>query len=160
MKVDRSAIKGFYNLVEKISSLSDLVEFLHKRILIGAVRESVLENKISMMMARKPPDQWNSELANEYLAQVRLALWILGPVWFANGNQLPEVNLRQFEDKLSNEASNDWDKYYSQFGDYDPLWQDIINDNLMALKISSSRIIVGRITRIFLETLPEPILVS
>ncbi|XOU94283.1 MAG: hypothetical protein ACNFW9_05565 [Candidatus Kerfeldbacteria bacterium] len=154
-KVFRSEIKAFYELVKDLKTIDGAVKFLMNRILADTSHQTDFENKIIMMMARKTPDKWSPELATEFMNQIGLLLWILGPVWVSNGESLPKITLTQFKEAITNEPANDWDEFYSEFGKHDPLWQSIIDDKLAALKMNTSRIIVGRIARIFMVNLPD-----
>ncbi len=154
-RVFRSEIKAFYEMVKDFSKLDEIVNFLFRRILADSNYQVEFKNKITMMMARRSPDQWTPELATEFMRQIGLLLWILGPIWVSNGKSLPKITLKQFQEAITNEAVNDWDEFYSQFGQHDELWQSIVNEKLATFKMNSSRIIVGRIARIFMANLPD-----
>lgn len=113
---------------------------------------------IIKMAKGNSPEKLNREIASEILTQSQAVFAILGPVYIASGNSLPKVTGREWREALSNEQQTNWDVFFSQFESINPLWQTLINATLEKLTMASSRITVGRICRIFLEKLPDPLI--
>lgn len=148
-------------LLELAEASGDIIKFLFTRILASPYVDAEFREKaISMMARRTDPEKLSREVGVEMIAQARVILWILGPIWIASGKTLPSVTGLKWRERLDNEPRTDWDAYFTQFSRHNEMWQQAVNDGLPAIKEGSSRITVVRITRIFLEQLPKPMLVG
>ena len=148
MVILKSHIRELLKLAEKSGSV---VEFVFQEILNQSCTDEEFRNKAITLMAGTTPENMSGPKAARLIAQARVILWVLGPVWVASDFTLPRVTGHEFRERLSNEPQTNWDEYFLQFRTVNTLWQDVVDDSLSALKDIISRIVVGRITRMFLD---------
>ncbi|MFA6587889.1 MAG: hypothetical protein WCT08_02355 [Patescibacteria group bacterium] len=150
--VTKDHLRQFLALIDRHNNP---ISFLFEVILGEPNADTVFGEKAILMMVRnRKPEQLKGALKIEFLFQVKVILWILGPVWLANDRRLPRVTGFEWAQAMSNEPRIDWDGYFRQFGRAEEIWQKIIDDCLTDLKNPCSRLIIGRITRMFLVKLP------
>ena len=145
-------VKDFYNLAKK--SGNNAMEYLFQKIFPTSpgMNQEFSDYLLTMMAKTRATGELNIPNAKSLLVISRVVLWILGPVWIAGNFCLPATTLDQFRQRISNEERTDWDKYFSQFGQHNALWQECINDSLNRLGSITDKVVAGRITRFFLES--------
>jgi hypothetical protein len=120
------------------------------------VDDNFLDIAIKMLSRQKNGTEIGGSLAQEMFAQMQVIAWILAPVKVAY-ESLPRVTGDQLGQYLANEPATDFDHFFSSFAEYNPNWGEMIRRGLALLEMSSSKIVICRVARQFLEQLPSPL---
>ena len=131
---------------------------------VDALVDGVLERtggvnfatKISNLLGRVKTSRYKTEIGIEVVAAIRAIYAILGPIQAAlqeKGVDLPEVTLHDFEG-TNDFRSGEWDRYFHRFSNFNYGWHVLISGHLDTLKSNTSKIIIYRLTRVYIEALP------
>ncbi|MEK9173037.1 MAG: hypothetical protein AAB594_00495 [Patescibacteria group bacterium] len=155
MRIERRNLREALELADQNKGALELATYLIESVVspnCDSAFKKLLVNQVCRFRVENPSEDQKFEA----YCQICSLWWILVPVWSAYGHHLPFVNGERHALLTQNEPRGFVESFFMWFNTHDELWGDQVQHPLKFSKYPTSRIIVARLSRPFLDPIKDP----